>query len=165
MWICKNCKEKVDLEFDVCWNCGVQDLNKDLCSESENLIEFENENKELLDTISDKKLTEEVYEVAINLLVNNKRDVQEVHDILIKDYYPKVDTNIANRIISEIQHDYQEDTEEPSGNKNMFWGAIWCVGGIIFTVSDTGYIWWGAILFGGIQFFQGLIQSSSSNKD
>ena len=105
MWICKNCKEKVDLDFDVCWNCGVQDLNKDLCSESENLIEFENENKELL------------------------------------------------------------DTEEPSGNKNMFWGAIWCVGGIIFTVSDTGYIWWGAILFGGIQFFQGLIQSSSSNKD
>lgn len=41
-------------------------------------------------------------------------------------------------------------------NKDMLWGAVWCIGGIIGTVADTGYIFWGAIVFGGIQFFVGL---------
>lgn len=100
-------------------------------------------------------LPEDIYEVAFNLLVKYKKSVQEVHDILIKDYYPKVDTNIASRIISEVKHEYSSGNIKKSANKNMFWGVIWCVGGIIGTLSDTGFIFWGAILFGGIKFFQG----------
>jgi hypothetical protein len=38
----------------------------------------------------------------------------------------------------------------------MLFGALWCIGGIIATVSDLGYIFWGAIVFGAIQFFRGL---------
>jgi len=41
-------------------------------------------------------------------------------------------------------------------NKNMLYGALWCVGGIIATAADFGYIFWGAIMFGAIQFFRGL---------
>jgi len=36
------------------------------------------------------------------------------------------------------------------------YGALWCVGGIIATMSDIGAIFWGAIIFGAIQFFKGL---------
>lgn len=51
--------------------------------------------------------------------------------------------------------------------RNMVVGALWCIGGIVVTaatysaVKDTGghyFIAWGAIVFGGIQFFKGLFQ-------
>jgi hypothetical protein len=55
-----------------------------------------------------------------------------------------------------------------SGGKNMLYGALWCIGGIIVTaatyssaVSSGGgryFVAWGAIIFGGIQFLQGLYQ-------
>jgi len=44
-------------------------------------------------------------------------------------------------------------------NKDMMYGALWCVGGIIATMSDIGAIFWGAIIFGAIQFFKGLSNS------
>jgi len=50
--------------------------------------------------------------------------------------------------------------------KNMLYGALWCIGGIIvtaitFSAASGGgryVIAWGAILFGGIQFLRGLWQ-------
>jgi hypothetical protein len=56
------------------------------------------------------------------------------------------------------------------GRKNMIYGLLWCVGGIIITVlsyqaavkagSGRYVLAWGLlILFGGIQFIRGLIQS------
>jgi hypothetical protein len=53
------------------------------------------------------------------------------------------------------------------GKKNMLVGALWFFGGIVVTVvtysaassgGGTYFITWGAILFGGIQLIQGLIQ-------
>jgi hypothetical protein len=52
------------------------------------------------------------------------------------------------------------------GRKNMISGALWCIGGIIVTVATlnaasnggTYIIAWGAILFGAVQFIQGLYQ-------
>lgn len=54
-----------------------------------------------------------------------------------------------------------------AGSKNMLVGALWCIGGIIVTTvtysaasngGGTYFVAWGAILFGGIQFLQGMIQ-------
>jgi hypothetical protein len=57
-----------------------------------------------------------------------------------------------------------------AGRKNMLYGALWCIGGVVVTAlsyqaSANGgggkyFLAWGAILFGGIQFFRGMIQSS-----
>ena len=47
------------------------------------------------------------------------------------------------------------------GSSDMLWGAVWCVGGIVATAADFGYVFWGAILFGGIQFVQGVMKSNS----
>jgi hypothetical protein len=56
-----------------------------------------------------------------------------------------------------------------AGRKNMLYGALWCIGGIVVTVlsyqaaANAGggryVLAWGAILFGGMQFFRGMIQS------
>ena len=53
-----------------------------------------------------------------------------------------------------------------TGKKNMLYGTLWFVGGLVVTVGTlsaasgggTYIIAWGALLFGGIQFVQGLIQ-------
>jgi hypothetical protein len=50
-----------------------------------------------------------------------------------------------------------------TANKNMLYGALWCIGGTVATLAEIGYIFWGAILFGAIQFFQGLYQRSQAN--
>ncbi len=44
-----------------------------------------------------------------------------------------------------------------NGAKDMFIGFIVCVAGITATIADFGYIFWGAILFGGVQFIRGVI--------
>src|SRR5579872_7323138 len=56
------------------------------------------------------------------------------------------------------------------GGKNMLVGGLWCVGGTVVTVGSMvaaqggGYylVTWGAIVFGGIQFFRGLGQYMSA---
>ena len=56
-----------------------------------------------------------------------------------------------------------------AAHKNMLYGALWCIGGIVVTAvtysaaaggGGSYVVAWGAILFGGIQFFRGLIQSA-----
>ena len=55
-----------------------------------------------------------------------------------------------------------ESVDSSGANKDMIWGALWCVGGIVATVADIGYIFYGAIIFGAIQFFKGLANSSNN---
>ena len=40
--------------------------------------------------------------------------------------------------------------------KDIMYGAMWCIGGIIGKAADFGFIFWGAIIFGGVQFFRGV---------
>jgi len=67
-----------------------------------------------------------------------------------------------------------------AANKRIFWGAVWCGGGILVTVlsyaaaasspvGGTYVIAWGAILFGAIQIFRGITgrntESTQEDKD
>ena len=49
--------------------------------------------------------------------------------------------------------------KKDQANKDMLYGALWCIGGIVMTVSDFGFYFWGAILFGGYQFLKGAMNS------
>lgn len=59
-----------------------------------------------------------------------------------------------------------------AGSKNMLYGALWCIGGIVVTAvtysaaigGGTYVVAWGAIAFGAIQFFRGLAQSSGNGE-
>lgn len=54
-----------------------------------------------------------------------------------------------------------------TGKRNMLIGALWAIGGLVVTVATysaasarggTYVVAWGAVIFGGVQFVQGLIQ-------
>lgn len=58
-----------------------------------------------------------------------------------------------------------------AAKKNMLFGALWCIGGTVITVwtyqaaannpgGGSYVVAWGAIIFGAIQFFRGLMQSA-----
>ncbi len=70
-------------------------------------------------------------------------------------------TNTQTSARPDINSIYDE-ARKKQANKDMLYGALWCVGGIVATMSDIGAIFWGAIIFGGIQFFKGLINSQSN---
>ena len=79
-----------------------------------------------------------------------------------------LDAETAATVVRNLQEARSKALAE-AGGKNMLYGALWCVGGIVVTAvtyqSASGrgggsyVVAWGAILFGAIQFVQGLFQS------
>ena len=95
----------------------------------------------------------EIYQYAANLLVRDKRSNEDVVALLKG---RGLDEDSANTVVNNLQ---MEITKAKKGraHKDMLYGGLWCVGGTIATMSHIGFIFWGAIVFGGIQFFKGLI--------
>jgi hypothetical protein len=46
-------------------------------------------------------------------------------------------------------------------SKDILFGALWCGGGLALTLSETGYIFYGAIIYGGFQMLKGFINMGS----
>ena len=95
----------------------------------------------------------------------------EVRGLLVAKGFSEVD---ADRFVEQIERQTRKGNtfEYPSvgGNANMWIGGLICLVGIVVTVgsclasADGGryVVAWGAIVFGGIQFFRGLTQQSQS---
>ena len=82
-----------------------------------------------------------------------------------------VDAEVAQLITHKL-FALRGEARKKAGSKNMLIGALWCVGGLAVTgltysaASDGGgtyIVTWGAIIFGAIQFFRGLVQYSGSS--
>jgi hypothetical protein len=98
---------------------------------------------------------DKIYNHAANLLLNEKKSETQVKQILIAE---GIDQEGANFIVQNLSNQINAAKKEKA-NKDMLYGALWCIGGIVATVADIGFIFWGAILFGGIQFFKGVSNS------
>ncbi len=48
-----------------------------------------------------------------------------------------------------------ENERKHKAEKDILFGLLWFLGGIVLTIAEIGYLFWGAILFGEIQFFKG----------
>lgn len=97
----------------------------------------------------------QIYEYAANLLVNEKKSATETKNALIAE---GLDEESAAIVVSKLEQQ-MNDARKEAANKDMLYGAMWCIGGIVATVADFGYIFWGAIIFGAIQFIKGAMKS------
>ena len=95
------------------------------------------------------------YAFAAHLLVNQKMSVEEVKKTLIE---KGVNLETASIVVEDLEKQLQNAKKE-GAQKDMLYGALWCIGGVIATLADIGFIFWGAIIFGGIQFFKGLVNA------
>jgi hypothetical protein len=105
-----------------------------------------------------------VYAFAANQLVNEKKSPEETKKLLVEN---GLDEESANVVITKLQEEIIT-AKKDNGHKDMLVGALWCVGGIVVTAvtysaasgGGTYVVAYGAIIFGAIQFFRGLINSN-----
>ncbi|MBF4494323.1 hypothetical protein IRZ83_19120 [Flavobacterium sp. JLP] len=98
-------------------------------------------------------VADQFYNYAANLLLNENKSSYETKAKLVEQ---GLSTEIAGLIVENLEIQIQEAQYEKA-RKDMVYGALWFCGGTILTFADIGFIFWGAILFGGIQFFKGVI--------
>lgn len=109
------------------------------------------ENKES----ENQQADDQIYDYAANLLVKEDKSPSEVKKALMEE---GIDEESASIIVDSLETQINKIRKEQA-NKDMLYGALWCVGGIVMTVADVGYIFWGAIVFGGYQFLKGAMNS------
>jgi hypothetical protein len=102
---------------------------------------------------------DQVYQYAANLLVHEKKSADETIQSLTS---MGVDAANAVEIVNNLQVQIS-DVKKEKAKKDILYGALWCGGGIIATLANIGFYFWGAILFGGIQLVRGLINYTRSN--
>lgn len=104
-----------------------------------------------------QEAADKIYGYAADLLVNQKRTGDQTRDALIEQ---GIDEESAATIVSNLEDEIRK-AKKDRANKDMLYGALWAIGGTIATLAEVGYIFWGAIVFGAIQFFKGLANSAS----
>ncbi|KOS05532.1 hypothetical protein AM493_05410 [Flavobacterium akiainvivens] len=110
---------------------------------------------------------DQCYNFAANLMINQDKNRYEVTTALMNLGMPESEAAImAESVETEVANAYKA-----KANKDMLWGAVWCVGGIIVTAATYSaasgggkyVVAWGAILFGGTRFVRGLMASMKAN--
>ncbi|HAS42941.1 MAG TPA: hypothetical protein DCS93_20845 [Microscillaceae bacterium] len=112
-----------------------------------------------------QEVVNQIYDYAANLLINENYTSYEAKEALIEQ---GLDQETAAIVIDKLEKDIGE-VKQKGANKDMIYGALWCIGGIVVTAASysaasgggTYVVTWGAILFGAVQFFKGLVNSAS----
>ena len=102
---------------------------------------------------SSQAAVNEFYNYAANLLVNQKKNTKDVQAALVD---KGLSESAAYTIVYNLEVEIKNAKKE-SGKKDMIYGALWCIGGTVATIANIGFIFWGAILFGGIQLIKGAV--------
>jgi hypothetical protein len=97
--------------------------------------------------------TGQLYNYAAHLLVNENKNAFLVKEDLMS---KGMDEKSATMMIETLQQQIK-DAQNERARKDMIYGALWCVGGTVLTIADLGFIFWGAIVFGAIQFIKGAV--------
>jgi len=110
-----------------------------------------------VERLSDEDDFDEVMAYATELVVKENKTLIEVQQTLED---KGLSAQSASYVVDSLQGGVNSAKQEDA-QKDMLWGALWCVGGTIATLMNVGYIFWGAIVFGGFQFFRGLMNYNS----
>lgn len=107
------------------------------------------DNEEVSEQDLKQEYLNQIYNFSYNLKNIENKSLDEVKFILTEKGY---DENDISWVFRQLL--YKEE-EKKAANNDMLYGALWCVGGIVATMAEIGYIFWGAILFGAFQFIKG----------
>ena len=100
-----------------------------------------------------QQAVQELYNLAANLIVTEKKNTQQAKSVLVE---KGLSEDAAYTIVRNVEDEIKK-AKRDQAKKDITYGALWCVGGTIATVANVGFIFWGAILFGGIQLIKGLV--------
>lgn len=102
-------------------------------------------------------IVNQLNQYALQLMVNEHKSAYEIKAALVD---KGISPENAAILVQNLENQLKEAKYEKA-RKDMVFGALWFAGGTIATLADIGFIFWGAILFGGIQFFKGVVSLNS----
>ncbi|MFT6746901.1 MAG: hypothetical protein ACJAZ2_001246 [Glaciecola sp.] len=70
---------------------------------------------------------------------------------------------ISDESVKEIVNEFIDESNNDAAQKDMLYGALWCVGGTVLTIAEVSYVFWGAIVFGAYQFLKGVFNLKSKS--
>jgi len=97
---------------------------------------------------------EEVNNYTKNLFLRGKSTNEVTAELRARG----LDEQTIQTVLSNVEIRVIEAKKEKA-NKDMLYGALWCLGGVALTAANIGYLFWGAIVFGAIRFFRGVLNS------
>ena len=101
---------------------------------------------------ADQQVSDHLYQYAANHLASGEKSGAEVERLLM---LKGLGADDARAMVRELEGPIRS-AKNAQAKKDMLHGGLWCVGGVALTMAHVGFVFWGAILFGGIQFFKGL---------
>jgi hypothetical protein len=123
----------------------------------------------MTDTSAAEMTTEQAVEAVYRFAAQQMRDGIAPAEIRRNLIEQGLSVEVATIVVDNLQ-EAMAKAHSQAGQKNMLFGALWCIGGIVVTVATYSaaasagegryIIAWGAIVFGAVQFFRGLIQAS-----
>ncbi|MDF3029151.1 MAG: hypothetical protein K0S23_3458 [Fluviicola sp.] len=111
------------------------------------------ENNLILDQAS---LMSSLDETELNLLFNYFQQEYNDKSIIRKLLKKGYDEPKAIQMIVEARKLYVGYTLKKKAQRDIIFGSLWFIGGIIGTLANIGFIFWGAILFGMMQGVKGI---------
>ena len=111
---------------------------------------------------AEQDVVEQIYHFAAELMQRGSSD----RDVTSKLVAQGLDAEVAGIVVRNLRHGKSKVIRQ-AGQRNMLYGTLWWVGGIIVTAltyeaakeGGSYIVAWGAVVFGAIQFFRGLLQA------
>ncbi|MFZ4707887.1 MAG: hypothetical protein ACOYMF_17940 [Bacteroidales bacterium] len=100
--------------------------------------------------------TQKIINYGTDLLFKQNKSPEESVQILVAN---GLEISTTEKLINDLLLLQASESKKKAVNNDVLYGAIWFFGGIAATVADLGYIFWGAIVFGGYQLIRGLKNS------
>ena len=95
-----------------------------------------------------------IYDEAWSLLAEDGKSSEETIVALVARGHNEAR---AREVVAEALVHLQSQPSDQNDNQVLY-GALWFFGGLVLTIADTGYIWWGAMLYGVYKMFRGMMK-------
>lgn len=120
---------------------------------------IEQENGEMAESDM-QQWVDEIYQYAADLMVKQRTSPEETKQKLLE---RGLSADDADYVVEKLEQQIKK-VKSDRASKDMLYGALWCIGGIIVTAisysaatgGGTYIIAGGAIFWGAVQFFKGL---------
>jgi len=110
-------------------------------------------NRDVIDPIKEHRIF-----AAEQLFTHKKKPVEVVELLKQRGVAEDESGAIVRNLVASTRGNADEGVDG-DGAKDIIWGLVWLVGGLVGTFSGIGYVFYGAIIYGAIKLIGGLASS------
>ena len=95
---------------------------------------------------------QQLYDYAQHLLLEQQQSVYEVRQALVE---RGLDIDRAQNVLTAIEDDLRH-AEKERARRDVLFGSLWLVGGLIAVAAQVHVVFWGAVAVGVVLFGRGV---------